>query len=328
MRGRLEAIWYGGDPLGLPLIPLSWLFCGVALARRAAYQSGLLTVRRLDVPVLVVGNITAGGTGKTPLVVWLVDFLRGHGFRPGVVCRGYGGTSREWPRRVEPDSVPGDVGDEAVLVARRARCPISAAPDRVAAAEALLEGGECDVIVSDDGLQHLALGRDVEVAVVDGERRHGNGRCIPAGPLREPVGRLGQVDAVVANGRAARGEYRMRLVPDAPRRVMDDRVGDESLEAPSGRVHGVAGIGNPGRFFSSLRSLGHEVVPHPFPDHHAFAPEDLRFGDARPVLMTEKDAVKCRAFAGPTHWYVPVKAELHPAFGRRVLELLERYRDG
>ncbi len=264
--------------------------------------------------MVVVGNIAVGGTGKTPLVVWLVRCLREHGYRPGVLCSGYGGTGGDWPRHVREDSDPAEVGDEAVLVAKRGGCPVVAGRDRVAAARSLLHRSDCDIVVSDDGLQHYRLARDLEIAVLDGLRRHGTGWCLPAGPLREPVSRLESVDFVVAKGSARAGEYRMDLAGRTLRLAADDSIEVDAAALAATPVHAVAGIGNPASFFGCLRGLGLRIVPREFPDHHPFSAGDIEFPDDRPVIMTEKDAVKCRGFARERHWYLPVDAEVDPAF--------------
>lgn len=329
MAELLLAAWYRRDhPLGWLLAPLGWLFCGLVTLRRLAYRHGLLHPERLPVPVLVVGNLSLGGTGKTPLVGWLVGWLREQGWRPGVVIRGYGGTARHWPQQVRPDSDPATVGDEAVLLARRCGCPVAAGPDRVAAARALLQYRGCDILVSDDGLQHYRLARDIEIAVVDGQRRFGNGRCLPAGPLREPQSRLREADLVVAYGAAGRGELAMSYRPEPLRRLGDDNITRAPVPHRGVRVHAVAGIGDPQRFFRLLAHLGFRVVPHAFPDHHPFSPEDLRFDQELPIIMTEKDAVKCRHFAHPDMWYLPVTAEPSPLLGQRLTKLLEDLRRG
>nr|VFK08933.1 MAG: lipid-A-disaccharide kinase [Candidatus Kentron sp. LPFa]VFK33539.1 MAG: lipid-A-disaccharide kinase [Candidatus Kentron sp. LPFa] len=331
-RILLPRVWrQKRHPLGYLLAPLSWPFCLAVSMRRLAYRKRLIATRHPGIPVIVVGNISAGGTGKTPLVIRLAKLLHGR-FRPAIVARGYGGKARHWPQRVEADSDPYRVGDEAVLLARRAACPVFAAPDRVAAIEASMEATDCNLILCDDGLQHYALARDLEIAVVDGVLGHGNGRCLPAGPLREPVSRLATVDFVVRNMPARdlasdsecnEGEYAMRLIPGAPRNVADERA--ESLDAFRGSpVHAVCGIGHPERFFGTLRQLGLAIHPHAFPDHHAFAPDELAFEDDLPIFMTEKDAVKCRRFAEPRHWCLPVAAEWRPAFETRLLEALSR----
>lgn len=317
-----HAAWYEGHPLGWLLAPASWGFRAAVSVRRWAYLSGLASSRRFAAPVIVVGNISVGGTGKTPLVVWLARLLREHGLRPGIACRGYLGTAARWPQQVRSDSDADAVGDEAVVLARRTGCPVAAGPDRIADVAALVRHAACDVVVCDDGLQHYALARDVEIAVVDGVRRHGNGRCLPAGPLREPISRLAGVDLVVVHGAPAPGEHGMRLIAGDPRSVRDDRVTVPLRRLARMRVHAVCGIGHPARFFADLRRLGVEVLPHAFPDHHRFRREDLDFDDDLTVLMTEKDAVKCRRFAGPEHWYLPVEAEVAPELAGRVLDLV------
>lgn len=328
MRARLEASWYGpGGFLTPALLPLSWLYCAVVVLRRALYRLRPASRGRLPVPVVVIGNLTVGGTGKTPLVIWTARFLARHGYTPGIVSRGYGGRADSWPQQVRGDSDPATVGDEAVLIAARTGCPMAVGPDRVAAARALLEHTPCDVLISDDGLQHYALRRDVEVAVIDGMRRFGNRRCLPAGPLREPVSRLAGVDLLVTNGASAAREHSMRYEGRQMRRVLDET--ERELRAFDGRaVHAVAGIGNPQRFFTRLAQAGLQITAHPFGDHHRYTAGDLDFGDDKPVIMTEKDAVKCRRFARPHHWYLPVEAELDPLFGEALLKRLKRSENG
>jgi tetraacyldisaccharide 4'-kinase len=293
------------------------LFAAIAAARRSLYRMGILRAARVGIPVVVVGNITAGGSGKTPVVLWVVQALAAQGWRPGIVSRGYGGrvsTLREAPAAVHRASDPAVVGDEPVLLAQRSGCPVWVGADRVAACRALrTHHPECDVLVLDDGLQHYALARDVEIAVVDA-RGFGNGRRLPAGPLREPVSRLQEVDAVVCNGASGVQGFAMRLEGRGFVRLMEPASPPEGSPGAR-RVHAVAGIGDPPRFFRHLEALGLEVVPHAFPDHHPFAAADLDFGDALPVVMTEKDAVKCAGFARPDWWMLPVAAEIDPALG-------------
>jgi len=322
MGSRLDSLWYDKSPLSALLAPFGWLYCAGMWLRTAAYRGGVLPIRRVGVPVIVVGNISVGGTGKTPLVAWTARYLKNRGLRPGIISRGYRGRARKWPQQVRADSDPIMVGDEPVLLARITGCPVAADPDRLRAARELLAHVECDVLVSDDGLQHLAMGRDVEIAVVDGTRRHGNGRCLPAGPLREPASRLDSVDLVVANGPALGDEFTMRL-----RATHAESLSEASLSRPlegftEGPVHAVCGIGAPDRFFETLEQAGLVLVRHRFPDHHAFRAEDIVFDDALPVLMTEKDAVKCRRFADSRHWCVPIRAELPEGFGERLMSLL------
>lgn len=304
----------------LPLLPLSWLFGAVVAARRRAFRRGWLASEALPVPVIVIGNITVGGAGKTPLTVWVVERLRQCGFRPGVVSRGYGGRGGG-PRAVSAASQPEAVGDEALLLAQRLDCPMVVADDRVAAVRHLLALGGVDVVVCDDGLQHYRLRRDVEVAVVDGRRQLGNGRLLPAGPLREPPARLRQVDALIYNGGGHAGQ-RMRLLPGDARSLGEPRHRRALASFAGQTLHAVAGIGDPQRFFDMLEAGGLSIIPHAFADHHRFRAEDLRFGDARAVLMTEKDAVKCRRFARAEHWYVPVTAQLETLAAKTLCKAL------
>jgi len=314
------------------LAPLSFLFGVAVRVRRALYRLRVLPVIRVGIPVVVVGNINIGGSGKTPLVLWIAKHLESSGWRPGIVSRGYGGSvaaQGDSPVAVTIASEPAAVGDEPLLLARRSGCPVWVGADRVAACRALLaRHPECNVLVLDDGLQHYRLGRDIEVAVVDA-RGFGNGRLFPAGPLREPVSRLASVDATVSNGAAFWKGYEMRL---AGRRLVMLAYASRELdpgELGTKRVHAVAGIGEPARFFRHLEALGLEVLPHPFPDHHAFVASDLEFGDALPIVMTEKDAVKCNLLVGAAaaaarerSWVLPVSAELDAAFGAMLDEKL------
>ncbi|RKT42964.1 tetraacyldisaccharide 4'-kinase [Thiocapsa rosea] len=316
-------IWYGRHPLGLILAPLSWLYCLVVQLRRLGYRKGWLASRHLSVPVVVVGNLTVGGTGKTPAVLKLAELLRARGWSPGIITRGYGGGGPVAPRRVSPESEPADVGDEPVLLARRSDCPVVAGRDRVAAGALALSRGDVDVLLADDGLQHYRLARDIEIAVVDGARGLGNGRCLPAGPLREPRGRLANVDLVLTNGDGLGNGYRMRLIPGAAVNLRDPAVSKPIADFIGRPVFAVAAIGNPERFFAMLRALGLEVEGLAYPDHYPFAPTDLADWPPGPVLMTEKDAVKCARFAGEDHWFLPVQAELDTAFVEAFFRKLE-----
>ena len=325
---RLERYWYRISPLHLALWPLSVVFAGVAALRRWLYRAGILRATRLPVPVIVVGNINVGGTGKTPLAIWLAQMLRDHGWTPGVVCRGYGGNTRG-PQRVLPTSDPRTVGDEAVLLARRCACPVWVGTDRALAARTLLSAHrECNILIADDGLQHYALARDVELAVVDGARGFGNGMLLPAGPLREPRRRLDRVDAVVINGAAlfprealphAVPSFDMQLAGHVFYDVLNpgERAGPERFARQ--RVHAIAAIGNPQRFFEHLRGLGLSFAAHAFADHHAFAAADLAFADNDAVIMTEKDAVKCERFCNENLWALQVDAVTDPALETLIL---------
>lgn len=322
----LERHWYRRSPVSAALVPLATLYCVLMALRRFAYRVKLFKSVRVAVPVVVVGNISVGGTGKTPLVAWLAQLLRANGYRPGVVTRGYGGQSNTWPRDVMPDSDPAQVGDEPVLLARAGGCPVVADPERTRAARRLIEHHGCNLIVSDDGLQHYRLQRDIEIAVIDGERRFGNGWCLPAGPLREPVSRLRSVDARVTQGIPAPGEWGMTLVAE---HVMPLGGGAAvALEHLRGRrLHAVAGIGNPIRFFQHLHRLGLEFDQHAFPDHHRYSASDLAFGAGTDVIMTEKDAVKCERLGVPG-WYLKVAAQPDARLGELVLRRLKEIAGG
>ena len=324
----LEEIWYGDHPLSLLLAPLGWLYDCCMRIRRLAYHVGVLPARRVSAPVVVVGNITVGGAGKTPLVIWLCEFLREQGFHPGVISRGYGGQARKFPQQVRPDSDPGIVGDEPLLIARRTGVPVAISPDRYTAARQLLEHTDCDILVCDDGLQHLGLYRDLEIVVIDGERPLGNRRCLPAGPLRETADRLNTVDMVVMNGGNAGRYHLMEMETAELRSVAEPGRSMESNALAGQRVHAVAGIGNPQRFFSQLRKQGMEVIRHIFPDHHVYRPADLSFNDELPVVMTEKDAVKCQGFAHENCWYQPISSRMAMSFVHRLTVLLKEIADG
>lgn len=329
MATRLERHWYGDTWLARLLTPVSWCYCALVELRRWLYRRGWRRRRRVPVPVIVIGNLTVGGTGKTPLVIWLARWLRQTGHRPGIVTRGYGGAARAWPQAVHAGSDPRDVGDEPVLIARHAECPVVADPDRARAAARLLDQYACDVIVSDDGLQHLRLARDIEILLIDGARRFGNGRCLPAGPLRESARRARYVDICLVHGATSNDEWGMQLMPAGFHAVglpTRDPVAADHFAGT--QVHAVAGIGFPERFFTALESLGLEIIRHPFPDHHAFERSELTFGDRRPVIMTEKDAVKCEKLVSSDqgYWYLAVRAQpdarLGPWLMRRLAEVV------
>ncbi|MCU7905555.1 MAG: tetraacyldisaccharide 4'-kinase [Candidatus Thiodiazotropha sp. (ex Epidulcina cf. delphinae)] len=328
MKSFIEASWNGWHVLTLLLLPLSGLFCLVSGIRRLLYRIGWLPTRILGVPVIVVGNISVGGTGKTPLVIWLADKLTEMGFKPGIITRGYGGESDHWPQEVTITSQAQQVGDEAVLLKHRTGCPVFVGPDRPETGERLLSAYACDLIISDDGLQHYALHRDLEIVVIDGVRRFGNGVCLPAGPLRETPTRLARADLLISNGEARQGEYLMR-VAGTEAVALDDRDRSRHLASfADSPVHAIAGIGRPERFFSMLEAAGLEVERRPFPDHHPYRADDLQAFSSQPVLMTEKDAVKCMAFARPNHWYVPAMVEVEAGFERQLEALIKRLTDG
>ncbi len=310
LADTLQASWYGTRGAPIWSHPLAWLYGALTALRRTLYRIGWLRSTRLAVPVVVVGNLTAGGTGKTPLTLALIEALTTRGWRPGVVSRGYGGMQRE-PALLDDHPDPARYGDEPCLI-RASGVPVAVGRDRPAAAALLLEAG-CNVVIADDGLQHYALARDVEICVIDGARRFGNGRLLPAGPLREPLSRLRHVDFRVCNGEAAQGEFAMRLAGGTAVSLMTD-VTRPLAEFVGGPVHAVAAIGHPDRFFDSLRAQGLSVVGHAFADHHAFVPEDLAVAGDAPLLMTDKDAIKCRRFARSGWWRVPVRAVLDEHF--------------
>jgi len=330
MSAAAPPFWQARGWRAVLLLPLSALFGLLSALRRLAYRHGWIATRRAPVPVIIVGNIAVGGSGKTPVVAWLARQLTARGYTPGVVSRGYGRTD-DAPQLVAPGDSAASVGDEPLLLAQLTGCPVAVGRDRPAAVELLLaRRPEVDVILSDDGLQHLALGRDVEVLVVD-EQVLGNRWLLPAGPLREPVSRLRRADLVVLHGPATEALTRaLGAVTTAPMQLRGDHfesLGDRrqrrtAADFGATRVHAVAGIGRPERFFGQLRAMGLEVVPHPFPDHHAFSADDFAFAAGEPILLTEKDAVKCAPFAPEDTWVFPVSADIPEAALQPVLEKL------
>lgn len=322
-QDKTPAYWYGDAAPPWHARALAALYGSVTSLRRRLFRAGVLRTRKVAVPVVVVGNVSVGGTGKTPLTIAIVQRLQQQGWRPGVASRGHGRREEGTPAWVDADTAPIDGGDEPVLIARRTGARVRVDRDRAAAARALIAAG-CDVIVCDDGLQHYRLRRDIEIEVIDGRRRYGNGRLLPAGPLREPADRGASCDFRVVNGGdASFGEWPMQLRADSAVPLRGGR--SRSLASFGGhRVQAVAGIGNPQRFFEMLRGFGMGVVPHAFDDHHRYVARDLEFGSELPVLMTEKDAVKCLAFANEWHYSVPVTAELPEAFWVALLQKLPR----
>jgi len=317
----LERHWYRITPLHLLLLPVSAVFCLLAALRRALFRCSILTSQQLPVTVIVIGNITVGGSGKTPLTLWLAQQLIEQGRHPGIISRGYGGKSSA-PQQVLRSSLPETVGDEALLMAQRRLCPVWVGRDRAAVGKALLQAhSECDVLISDDGLQHYRLRRDMEIAVVDGVRRFGNGLLLPAGPLRELPSRLQRVDAVVINGGdAADKQFQMQLKGAIFQQLLAPNNGKRATEFEGMKLHAIAGIGSPQRFFAHLHNMGLQVQTHVFPDHHRYTPSDLQFADCDVILMTEKDAVKCAAFATENCWVLRVEAQPDPALTQHILE--------
>lgn len=317
----IERIWSGRSPLWLLLWPLSLLYGAITWLIRLSFQRGWRKSWRAPCPVIVVGNLTAGGNGKTPVVIWLVQALQQRGLRPGVVSRGYGGKAERYPLLVTAETSTMQAGDEPVLIVQRTQVPLAVAPRRRQAVEALLAAHDLDVIITDDGLQHYALQRDREIVVVDGMRRFGNGWWLPAGPMRERASRLREVDAVIVNGGEAQvNEIAMTLQPGLAVNLISGATATLS-ELPE--IVAMAGIGHPPRFFNTLQQQGVKTVAEvAFADHHAYSEEELRLltRDDQCLLMTEKDAVKCRSFARPNWWYLPVDAQLQ---GAAVATLLD-----
>lgn len=308
----IERIWSGKSWFYLLLLPFSWLYGAITLLRRFAYQKGWLLSWKASVPVVVVGNLTAGGNGKTPVVIWLVEQLILQGFKPGIVSRGYGGKSDHYPLLLTSETTPAIAGDEPVLIYHRTGAPVAVAPNRRDAVKALLAQHELDVIITDDGLQHYALQRDYEIVVIDGQRRFGNGWWLPAGPMRERASRLHSVDAIIVNGGLSQdNEIAMVLAGDI---AVNLKTGEKKPVQQIAKAVAIAGIGHPPRFFNSLREKGIELIStQAFSDHSDYSAKELQ--DLTPfnetLIMTEKDAVKCQHFAQENWWYLPVSAELN-----------------
>ena len=320
----LTDFWYQDMYLTAWFMPISMIYVDIIRLRRFLYRIGLFKKYRLPVPVVIVGNITVGGTGKTPLVIALVERLIEQGYQPGVISRGYSGQENVNVQIVTQDSDPALVGDEPLLLAKHCACPVAIGVNRVAAAKLILANYPCNVILSDDGLQHYALQRDLEIVVIDGQRRFGNGYCLPVGPLREPPERLNQVDMVVVNGGNDLEANQFAMIC----------IGDDLINLQKGErkalssfrnqaCHALAAIGNPNRFFKQLESEGLQLTKHALPDHAALTEQDLLFADQKPVIMTEKDAVKCKGFAKAHYWYLPIKAALPETFYQQFFNLLK-----
>lgn len=318
----MESLWYRNhNLLTLSLVPASWIFRSLVLLRRMFYRKKSV---QFDVPVIVVGNITVGGTGKTPCVIWLARFLQTQGFKPGIVSRGVGGKQSKTPRWVTHKSFPHIVGDEALLLLKKSGCPIVVGIDRVRAVKELLAESDCNIVISDDGLQHYRLGRDIEIAMVDGMRGLGNKSFLPAGPLRESPKRLKEVDFVLEQVThpcsTQYTHFGVQLIGDEL--VSVKRFKEKKLlnTFSKQKVHAVAAIGNPKRFFNRLREAGIEIIEHVYPDHYLYKSRDFNFGDNLPILMTEKDMVKCANFADDRFWYLPVEMQVKETFQKALLD--------
>ncbi len=324
MAKRLDHFWYRSGPLAFFLWPVSWLYCGIATLRKKIQSSAPKTLVE-DLPVIIVGNITVGGTGKTPMVIWLANFLKAYGMKPGIVSRGYKGKAKSWPQRVTSRSNPVEVGDEAVVISRLAGCPVYTGPDRVAAINKLIKENVVDIIISDDGMQHYKMPRDIEILMIDGVRRFGNQLCLPAGPLRESTKRLKSVDfkVVTAEEPGEETEYNMQLIGKELVNIRNPHKRKLLRKFSRQPAHAVAGIGYPDRFFNNLAAAGVQIVRHPFKDHHVFTQKDFLFKNKYPVIMTEKDAIKCKHLAGDDFWYLPVKAKLSHQFGAALIHKLK-----
>ena len=313
--------WYHPHPIRWLLLPISTLYCITIWLRKQAYQIGLFKQHQRTIPVIIIGNITVGGTGKTPCVIWLAKQLIAAGFRPGIISRGYGGRANSYPQHVTPQSDPAIVGDEPVIISRHTHCPIAVAPQRIKALDYLLKQHDCTVIIADDGLQHTALGRDIEIIVVDGQRLFGNGLCLPAGPLREPLSRLKHIDFVIYNGDHDH-EFNMAITQGMAVNLIDNTLTQPLSYFSDHTVHAIAGIGNPDRFFEQLTKQGLTVQQHPFADHHNFQASDLAFGDDIPIIMTEKDAVKCQSYATKNMWFIPIEATISGKLDQKIIQKL------
>ena len=322
MKIDSEKLWYTKNFSSLLLLPLSWLFQIVVFVRRAYYKAIRSNQHLEDVYSIVVGNITVGGSGKTPFVAYLAQKCKQSNFKVGIISRGYKRDDKILIEVLE-DSLVEDVGDEALMLKQQTSCPVAVSADRYEAASYLHDKYKLDVIISDDGLQHHKLPRDFEIVIVDGVREFGNGRCLPAGPLREPVSRLASVDLVISNGENP--AYECQYISKITKTVsLVDKTTTKNVSSFVGsKVHVLAGIGYPERFFTLLRSTGIEVITHPFQDHHHFTRQDLEFNDDLAILMTEKDAVKCKQFKKENTWYVPMSIVPNTKLENRISNLLE-----
>ncbi len=317
-------------PLSCLLLPFSWVFRLIVWWRRRLFASGKRAIHAFSSPVIVVGNISVGGNGKTPFVIWLAALLREAGYQPGIVSRGYGGKAKQYPVLVQENSQAQEVGDEALLLSLRTQCPVVIDPDRVAATRYLLSHTHTNIVISDDGLQHYALGRDIEIVMVDGERLFGNGQCLPAGPLREPVSRLKEADFVVSTGKpAVESEWAcMELAATEVCTLAPWGVAYSVSTLPKDKpLHAVAAIGHPQRFFNTLKQLGLKIIEHGFRDHYLLTKKDIDYAGST-IIMTEKDAVKCRDFADARHYYLPVNGVLNETFSSTLLERVRRVLHG
>jgi tetraacyldisaccharide 4'-kinase len=326
MRLFIQKHWYEKNYilLNLFLVPISWLFRLIVFIRKFLFRIGILSSRGFSVPIIVVGNITVGGTGKTPLVIWLAHFLRNKGLQPGIVSRGVGGMQQRLPRWVEASDSAELFGDEAILLAKKSGCPVVIGKDRSLAVEMLLAKSNCNVVISDDGLQHYGLARDIEIVVIDGERQLGNKKLLPAGPLRESTKRLKQVNFVVQSHVKEKNGFCMQYQGNElvslknEKKIPLDHFANKT-------VHAFAATGNPKRFFQNLRAAGLNIIEHVFADHYLYQPNDFFLQDGLPILMTEKDSVKCLSFSDERFWYLPIEAVLDDKFEESLWAVFSSY---
>jgi tetraacyldisaccharide 4'-kinase len=336
MRDRIQRGWSSPGWINYLLLPVTWIYLALTGIRKLMYRYGIFATGHLDAPVIVVGGISSGGSGKTPLVIALARYLHKQGYRPGIISRGYGGNSAYWPRQVDQATTAELVGDEPQLMYELAGVPVVVGPDRIADGRQLLKDNGCDVVVSDDGFQHFRLHRDLDIVVIDTQAGFGNGWCLPSGPLREPVSALQRAGMIVINGNAETEAALPGALSGAMSMTMNpgdcyNLVTGESRDLASfsgSMVNAVAGIGNPERFFRQLEQTGIELRRHPFPDHYRFLPSDLEFENDGPVLMTEKDGIKCRTMEIKTSvWIVRANVDLDPNFYTRIDEFMNQPRD-
>ncbi len=317
--------WYQRHPIRWLFTPLSASYRIIIWLRRQAYHFGYFKQHQLSVPVIIVGNLTVGGTGKTPFVIWLAQQLIEAGYTPGIISRGYGGKTFDTPQLVTASSNPSELGDEPVLLAQRTACPVVIFPQRVVAGEMLLDTTSCDIIIADDGLQHTALKRDLEIVIVDGVRQFGNQHCLPVGPLREPLSRLKSINFLVLNGGNHPHAHHMQLHADALINLADPTRRQKLSDFAGQTIHAIAGIGHPERFFQQLREHKIIVNVHPFPDHYPYQQSDFKLLDNHPIIMTEKDAVKCQSFASNNMWFLPVTAQLDADFSNQLMRQIKSF---
>ena len=325
---NLNKFWYCSPSwLNYLLIPISGLFCFISFIRKSYYLNIYHKFHKNpSPPIIVVGNISVGGTGKTPFVIWLVQLLKQQKYKPGIISRGYQGKASTWPQQVYHNSDPRLVGDEAVLLAQNCQCPLFVGPNRNISVQHLITSSEVNIIISDDGLQHYALDRQLEIAIIDGKRQHGNGLCLPAGPLREPVSRLKNVDFIIVNSpQKNEHNFVMQLTYQNVINLKNSQLSLELSHLKEKKVHAVAAIGHPERFFNLLKSNDITIIPHIFPDHYYFQEGELDFNDHYPVVMTEKDAVKYQQYATDSHWYLPIKVKLDDPFTHFFLKKVESF---